>query len=114
MIKVAWYVVSQSSKAGQDTWLQVLRQHCADLEIGLAQEHQHRVRQEHEKVLACKTKHAFFNPRTIACNLCYVGFVWPQQNHVCHVGQDHVKSLAWEDQMCLFDQQKCAVHASLP
>ena len=28
----------------------VLKQHCADLEVGLAQEHQNRVRQEREKV----------------------------------------------------------------
>ena len=35
---------------GREEWVDVLRQHCADLEIGLAQEHQHRVRQEREKV----------------------------------------------------------------
>ena len=31
-------------------WLGVLKQHCADLEVGLAQEHQSRVCQEREKV----------------------------------------------------------------
>ena len=35
---------------GTDGWVDVLRQHCADLEVSLAQEHQHRVRQEREKV----------------------------------------------------------------
>ena len=43
----------QRGKEAQGAWLEVLRQQCADLELGLAQEHQHRVRQEHEKVPAC-------------------------------------------------------------
>ena len=38
---------SQKAASG---WMGVLKQHCADLEVGLAQEHQNRVRQEREKV----------------------------------------------------------------
>lgn len=38
---------AQPASAG---WMGVLKQHCADLEVGLAQEHQNRVRQEREKV----------------------------------------------------------------
>lgn len=49
-IVMSQLVMLQRSKAAQDAWLDVLRHHCADLEIGLAQEHQHRVRQEREKV----------------------------------------------------------------
>lgn len=36
-----------------------------------------------------------------------MAFVWPLQDHVCHVGQEDVKVLAWEDQLCLFDQLVC-------
>ncbi|KAL3143967.1 Centrosomal protein of 95 kDa [Trebouxia sp. C0010 RCD-2024] len=39
------------AQQGTEGWVDVLRQHCADLEVGLAQEHQHRVRQEREKAL---------------------------------------------------------------
>ena len=42
--------VRGQAQRGAEGWLDVLRQHCADLEVGLAQEHQHRVRQEREKV----------------------------------------------------------------
>lgn len=42
--------VRGEAQQGAEGWLDVLRQHCADLEVGLAQEHQHRVRQEKEKV----------------------------------------------------------------
>lgn len=40
---------TSAHKASPD-WLGVLKQHCADLEVGLAQEHQSRVCQEREKV----------------------------------------------------------------
>lgn len=42
--------VRGDAQQGTEGWVNVLRQHCADLEVGLAQEHQHRVRQEREKV----------------------------------------------------------------
>lgn len=42
--------VRGEAQRGAEGWLDVLRQHCVDLEVGLAQEHQHRVRQEREKV----------------------------------------------------------------
>ncbi|DBA77644.1 TPA: hypothetical protein ACH3X1_009441 [Trebouxia sp. C0004] len=41
----------KSSQKAASGWMGVLKQHCADLEVGLAQEHQNRVRQEREKAL---------------------------------------------------------------
>ncbi|KAA6419522.1 MAG: hypothetical protein FRX49_10447 [Trebouxia sp. A1-2] len=41
----------KSSQKSASGWMGVLKQHCADLEVGLAQEHQNRVRQEREKAL---------------------------------------------------------------
>ncbi|KAL0048849.1 hypothetical protein WJX82_000902 [Trebouxia sp. C0006] len=41
----------KSSQRAASGWMRVLKQHCADLEVGLAQEHQNRVRQEREKAL---------------------------------------------------------------
>ncbi len=43
----------KSSQKAASGWMGVLKQHCADLEVGLAQEHQNRVRQEREKVICC-------------------------------------------------------------
>ena len=41
---------SVSKRTAEADWIGVLKQHCADLEVGLAQEHQNRVCQEREKV----------------------------------------------------------------